>query len=76
MKVGFYLDPLNYESHTVFLKVFVVFHKIVFLISSGDSDSIPQAVSTDGAGSLFTRPNISDKKEDPEKGNTKNISLK
>lgn len=53
-----------------------MFHKIVFLISSGDSDSIPQAVSTDGAGSLFTKPNISDKKEDPEKGNTKNISLK
>nr|XP_022325749.1 serine/threonine-protein kinase Nek1-like isoform X1 [Crassostrea virginica] len=41
----------------------------------GDSDSIPQAVSTDGAGSLFTKPNISDNKENPEKGNTKNISL-
>lgn len=44
-----------------------------------DSDSVPQASKTEGAGSLFTKPGSEDKtegKEESKDSKPKNISLR
>lgn len=44
-----------------------------------DSDSVPQASKTEGAGSLFTKPDSEDKTEEKEESKDskpKNISLR
>lgn len=75
-------------THLFFVEIGMVYHwpaysgrglKLDFSFLLLDSDSVPQASKTEGAGSLFTKPDSEDKTEEKEESKDskpKNISLR